>query len=62
MKRSVFIKYIQSQDCILLREGSKHSLYKNLLNENQATVPRHNEIDDNLCKKIYCQLNIKSIK
>jgi predicted RNA binding protein YcfA (HicA-like mRNA interferase family) len=30
MKRNAFIKYLVQNGCKLVREGSKHTLYKNI--------------------------------
>jgi mRNA interferase HicA len=61
MKRSILIKYLQKYNCILLREGSSHSIYVNVINKKQSAVGRHNEISDLLCKKICKQLDIPEI-
>lgn len=60
MKRNKFIKYLSKYNCILLREGAKHSIYKNLSNEYKTAVPRHNELKNNTCKEICKQLEIPS--
>lgn len=61
MKRSEFIKYLIDHQCILLREGAKHSIYYNLSTGIQATVGRHQELSNLLCKKICKQLGIPEI-
>ncbi|MBS3999443.1 MAG: type II toxin-antitoxin system HicA family toxin [Desulfobulbaceae bacterium] len=58
MKRNDFIKYLNSFDCILYREGAKHSIFKNLKNDYKTAVPRHNELKNNTCKEICKQLEI----
>ncbi len=61
MKRSTFIKYLKVHHCILLREGSNHSIFVNKKNQKQTSVGRHNELSDLLCKKICKQLEIPEI-
>lgn len=43
MKRQVLIQFLKQNNCVLLREGKRHSLYKNLSNGNFTAVPRHPE-------------------
>lgn len=60
MKRIDFIKYLINNKCILYREGSKHSIFKNLNNDFKTAVPRHSELKNNTCKEICKQLEIPS--
>ncbi|MCL4484661.1 MAG: type II toxin-antitoxin system HicA family toxin [Bacteroidetes bacterium] len=62
MKRGELIKYLTKNNCELLREGAKHSIYFNRINKRQTTVPRHPDVSDLLCKIICKQLQIPSIK
>ena len=59
MKRQVFLKFLSQNNCILLREGSRHSLYKNLDNGNMTAVPRHPNIEEHTVKSICKQLGIQ---
>lgn len=61
MKRKKLIKYLENNNCILSREGSKHSLFKNQDNGKMSTVPRHPDIKENLCRKICKDLMIPDI-
>ena len=61
MKRSEFLKHLRKNNCILLREGSNHSIYLNEINHKQSAIGRHNELSDLLCKKICKQLEIPEI-
>jgi mRNA interferase HicA len=61
MKRNKLIKYLDKNSCCLVREGGKHSLYKNTETGNMSTVPRHAEIKENLCRKICKDLGIPDI-
>jgi len=58
MKRKKLIKHLETQGCILLREGRNHSLYVNEAKKKVSTVPRHKEIDEFLAKKICKDLEI----
>ena len=62
MKRTKLIKHLREMDCILFREGKKHSLYINTVFKKISTVPRHREINDYLAIKICKDLGIKKIK
>ena len=62
MKRKKFLKYLNENNCRLLREGANHSWYKNLLNNQRSSVPRHTEIKDNLARKICKDLGIPKLK
>jgi len=61
MKRNKFLKYLEVNDCFKLREGSKHTLYKNSKTGDISTVPRHPDIKENLCRKICKDLGIPEI-
>ncbi|HEY4493126.1 MAG TPA: type II toxin-antitoxin system HicA family toxin [Candidatus Paceibacterota bacterium] len=58
MKRIVLLKYLRDRGCFLVREGSKHSVILNPSNEKTSTVPRHNEVDNYLARKICKDLGI----
>ncbi|HBB44453.1 MAG: hypothetical protein UW27_C0001G0045 [Parcubacteria group bacterium GW2011_GWA1_44_13] len=63
MKRLDFLKHLHKHGCTLLREGANHSVFFNALTRRTSTVPRHNEIDNNLAQKICRDLGIvKSAK
>jgi predicted RNA binding protein YcfA (HicA-like mRNA interferase family) len=55
------IKYLEKQGCIIAREGSKHTLFNNPRTGDLSTVPRHQEIKENLCRKICKDLGIPDI-
>jgi len=61
MKRNDLIKHLTKYNCVLLREGSNHSIYKNQTNQKQSSVGRHKELSNLLCKKICRQLGIPEI-
>ncbi len=58
MKRRELIEHIKTEGCVLHREGAKHSVFLNTENGHMATVPRHNEIEVFLARKICRQLDI----
>jgi predicted RNA binding protein YcfA (HicA-like mRNA interferase family) len=62
MKRKDLIKYLLKNGCIFIREGAKHSVFFNPLMKKTSTVPRHDEIDNFLAKKICRDLGIEEIK
>lgn len=58
MKGRNLIRHLLKEGCIFIREGAKHSVFFNPLLKKTSTVPRHNEIDDFLAKKICKDLGI----
>jgi mRNA interferase HicA len=60
MKRTQLIKYLKKRGAFLLREGSRHSIYQKGVCKTE--VPRHNEIVDELGRKICKDLNIPFVR
>jgi len=60
MKTKEFIKFLIQQDCLLIREGSNHSIFQNQKNKKISSVPRHKEVKNNLARKICRDLEIPS--
>jgi len=60
MKRRDFIIHLKSHGCEFLREGGRHSWWWNPEQNRRSSVPRHNEIKENLVKKICKDLGIPS--
>jgi len=58
MKRADLIRHIESNDCAFVREGAKHSVYRNPANGQSSTIPRHREIKKHLARKICDDLGI----
>lgn len=58
MKRLDLVKYLQQHGCVLLHEGSKHSVFINRTTRKSSTVPRHREINEYLAQKICRELGI----
>jgi len=57
LKRKDLIKRIKSIGCIFVRHGGNHDWYKNPQNEKYQPVPRHNEIEEGLAKRIIKRLS-----
>ena len=60
MKRTQLIKHLKTHGAFLLREGRRHSIYQQANLKTQ--VPRHNEIVDELARKICKDLNIPFVR
>jgi hypothetical protein len=58
MKRQALIKHLKEHNCTLLREGTKHSVFYNLLNLKTTAVPRHIEINEVTVRMICKDLGI----
>jgi mRNA interferase HicA len=58
LKRHELIGHLNDEGCLLEREGSRHTIYKNPATGAKAPVPRHTEIDNRLARKIRLQLGI----
>ena len=61
MKKTVLLKHLKENECLLKREGSSHSWYRNTINGNLAAVPRHTDINEITVIKICKQLGIPVI-
>ena len=62
MKRVDLIKYLLKVGCVFVREGSRHSVFLNPITKRISTIPRHNEINTFLAKKICRDLGIEDPK
>ena len=62
MKRRDLERHLRLHDCELVREGAKHSVYKNFQNGKSTTIARHTEIWSRMVQKICKQLDIPSPK
>ncbi|MDF5716156.1 MAG: type II toxin-antitoxin system HicA family toxin [Rhizonema sp. NSF051] len=54
------MRYLEENNCLFLREGGRHTIYYNPLNNRTSAVPRHAEIVDILAAKICKDLEIPS--
>jgi mRNA interferase HicA len=51
MKRADLIRHIESHGYVLVREGAKHTVYRNPTNGQATTIPRHREVKRHLGRK-----------
>ncbi|MBI2378912.1 MAG: type II toxin-antitoxin system HicA family toxin [Deltaproteobacteria bacterium] len=58
MKRKDLVRHLEWHGCTLLREGGLHSVYVDATRTRTSTVPRHNEINGFLARKICRDLGI----
>lgn len=62
MKRRDLVKHLRQRGCVFVREGANHSIFFNPSINRVSTVPRHNDIDDFLAKKICKDLGISPLQ
>ena len=62
MKRIRLTRHLLKEGCVFVREGAKHSVFFNPQTKRVSTVPRHNEINNFLARKICRDLGIKEMK
>jgi mRNA interferase HicA len=62
MKREALLRHLRRHGCELLREGGRHSWWRNIQQQKRSAVPRHTEIDDHLARKICKDLGVPRIK
>jgi mRNA interferase HicA len=62
MKRGDLLRHLRAAGCLLLREGGRHSWWHNPAQHRRSAVPRHNEIDDLLARKICRDLGVPPLK
>jgi mRNA interferase HicA len=60
MKRSQLLKHLKKHGATLLREGSRHSIYRK--GQLKTQIPRHREIIDELARKICKDLDIPFVR
>ncbi|MBI4951827.1 MAG: type II toxin-antitoxin system HicA family toxin [Myxococcales bacterium] len=58
MKRRELEAHLRRHGCLLVREGSSHTVFENAANRRRCPVPRHREIPDPLVLVICRQLDI----
>jgi mRNA interferase HicA len=58
MKRNALIKHLSRHGCEIVREGGRHSIWKNRHTGEMAAVPHHNEIKELMVRKICRDLGI----
>jgi predicted RNA binding protein YcfA (HicA-like mRNA interferase family) len=57
MKRKHLIKILIRQGCVLIRNGAKHDIFHNPAKGTTQPVPRHNDINELLAKKVLKDLS-----
>ncbi len=60
MKRYQLIKHLEKHGASFLREGRKHTVYQK--GQLKSGIPRHNEIVDELARKICKDLGIPFVR
>lgn len=60
MKRNQLIKHLKKQGAFFLREGGRHTIFQK--GQLKTQIPRHNEIVDELARKICKDLNIPFVR
>ena len=60
MKRNQLLKHLKKHGAFLLREGSKQSIFQK--DQLKTQIPRHNEIVDELARKICKDLGIPFVR
>jgi mRNA interferase HicA len=60
MKRSHLIRHLREHGASLLREGKRHSIYQK--GHLKTQIPRHNEVVDELARKICKDLDIPFVR
>jgi len=57
MKKQELLKILKKEGCEFIRHGGKHDIYHNPKTGKTEPVPRHNEINEKLAKKIIKSLS-----
>jgi len=60
MKKHELTRHLKRHGAYLLREGRRHSIYKK--GDFKTEIPRHNEIVDELARKICKDLDIPFLR
>lgn len=58
MKRRDLVRHLEQHGCVMLREGANHTIYVNAAVKKTSSVPRHNEINNDLARKICKDLQV----
>ncbi|MFM8356805.1 MAG: type II toxin-antitoxin system HicA family toxin [Gammaproteobacteria bacterium] len=59
MKRRELLRYLEAHGCSLLREGGRQSWWQNPVQNLRSAIPRHQEINDHLARKICRDLGVQ---
>ena len=58
MKRADLFRHLRRCGCRQVREGKRHSWWRNADGDHRAAIPRHREINDLLVRKICRELRV----
>ncbi len=58
MKRRDLLRHLEQHGCEFLREGGSHTVYVNRTVKKASTIPRYNEINQDLARKICKDLDV----
>ena len=58
MKRRDLVRHLEAHGCELMREGGRHSVYVNRQTRKTSSVPRHQEVNEHLARKICRDLEV----
>ncbi len=61
MKRRDLLAHLARLGCELLREGARHSWWHHPQLKTRSAIPRHNEINDHLARKICRDLGVSEL-
>jgi len=59
MKRVDLLRFLIKRGCFVRREGGRHTVIFNPLNNQMTSIPRHREINEDLSKKICRDLGLR---
>ncbi len=59
VKRRDLLKHLELHGCEFLRERANHTIYVNREKRKSSSIPRHNEINEILAKKICKDLDVQ---
>ena len=62
MKRTDLLRHLRLNGCVFVCEGGSHSWWGNPAQGRRSSVPRHNEINDQLARKICRDLGIPLVR
>ncbi|MCY3930446.1 MAG: type II toxin-antitoxin system HicA family toxin [Acidobacteria bacterium] len=61
MKRRALLRHLRRQGCELVREGRRHSWWRNSAGDRRSAIPRHTEINRILARKICADLGVERV-
>lgn len=59
MNRRYLLKHLVRNGCIIIREGKKHTIVRNVANGAETQVPRHREIKTGTARGICKELAVE---